>query len=81
MHPLGSDLTQLSDSELQERISELYKKRLTALQVGSGQLVGQIDLFLFDCNQELADRNAKFMQKIEKKSATDLDKLIDVKKK
>lgn len=82
MHPLGNDLSELSDSDLQERISELHKKRMTAGRVGSMDLMRQIDMLLADCNQEVYDRNATIMHKMDtKREESGLDKLINVSKK
>ena len=81
LHPLGSDLTQLSDDQLQKRISDLINKRLTAYRIGSGDLAQQVEMLLFDCQQEQSNRNAKAMQEMEnqsKKRGGDLDKLIDI---
>jgi hypothetical protein len=79
MHPLGSDLTQLSETELHERISELHGKRMVAGRMGSMDLIRQIDILLFDCNQEVIDRNSKIMQKMdEKREKAGLGKLINV---
>ena len=81
LHPLGSDLTQLSDDQLQKRISDLITKRLTAYRIGSGDLAQQVEMLLFDCQQEQSNRNAKAMQEMEnqsKKRGGDLDKLIDI---
>lgn len=85
MHPLGSDLSKLSDDELQSRISDLNKKRIASYQFGNGDLLRQIDLLLSDCQQELMDRNAHMLKKMEERrdrGETDkTDKLINVSKK
>lgn len=85
MHPLGSDLSKLSDDELQSRISELTKKRIASYQFGNGDLLRQIDMLLSDCQQEVTDRNVRMLQKLEERRSrgeTDKsDKLINVNKK
>lgn len=85
MHPLGSDLSKLSDDELQSRISELNKKRIASYQFGNADLLRQVDMLLFDCQQELMDRNARMLKKMEERRARgemdQTDKLINVSKK
>lgn len=85
MHPLGSDLSKLSDDELQSRISELNRKRMASYQLGNGDLLRQVDMLLFDCQQELMDRNARMLKKMEERRARGemdkTDKLINVSKK
>lgn len=85
MHPLGSDLSKLSDDELQSRISELNKKRIASYQFGNADLLRQVDMLLFDCQQELTDRNARMLKKMEERRARgemdNTDKLINVSKK
>jgi hypothetical protein len=81
LHPLGSDLTVLSDDALSKRMSDLITKRLTAYRIGSGDLVQQVEMLLFDCRQEQENRNAKAIQAMETQSKNrggDLDKLIDI---
>lgn len=81
LHPLGNDLSVLSDDALQKRISDLITKRLTAYRIGSGDLAQQVEMLLFDCQQEQANRNARAIQEMEnqsKKRGGDLDKLIDI---
>lgn len=85
MHPLGSDLSKLSDDELQSRISELNKKRIASYQFGNADLLRQVDMLLYDCQQELMDRNARMLKKMEDRRARGemdkTDKLINVSKK
>jgi hypothetical protein len=85
MHPLGSDLSKLSDDELQSRISELNKKRIASYQFGNADLLRQVDMLLYDCQQELTDRNARMLKKMEERRARGemdkTDKLINVSKK
>ena len=85
MHPLGSDLSKLSDDELQSRISELNKKRIASYQFGNADLLRQVDMLLYDCQQELMDRNARMLKKMEERRArgemNKTDKLINVSKK
>jgi hypothetical protein len=85
MHPLGSDLSKLSDDELQSRISELNRKRIASYQFGNADLLRQVDMLLYDCQQELMDRNARMLKKMEDRRARGemdkTDKLINVSKK
>ena len=85
MHPLGSDLSKLSDDELQSRISELTKKRIASYQFGNADLLRQVDMLLSDCQQEVTDRNVRMLQNLEERRSrgeTDKsDKLINVSKK
>jgi len=85
MHPLGSDLSKLSDDELQSRISELNRKRIASYQFGNADLLRQVNMLLYDCQQELMDRNARMLKKMEDRRARGemdkTDKLINVSKK
>ena len=81
LHPLGSDLTALSEDALQKRISELVSKRLAAYRFGNGALAQQVEMLLFDCQQEQANRNAKAMQDLNEQGKSrggDIDRLIDI---
>lgn len=45
-HPLIGDLSQLKDEDLQEKISELTAKLLTAHRLGNPQMIGQLTMAL-----------------------------------
>jgi ribosomal protein L29 len=74
-HPLEGDLSQLKDSEIEERVSELTKKYFQASRLGKPELLTQISTFLTIYKEEMSKRlRAKTQGNIDK----DLDQLINV---
>lgn len=81
LHPLGQDLTGLSEDELQRKLADLSGKRIQAYRFGSYDLMEQLELLIFDVEQEIRNRNAENMRKLAEQSAKrggDLDDLIDI---
>lgn len=74
-HPLADDFSQLKDSELEEKISELTKKYW---QSTNPSVQHQITLLLDMYKIELETRRAKIWQEQYQKRDQDLDNLIKV---
>lgn len=68
MHPLAPDLSQLSDDELQKKLSELQKRMMQAYTFGNTDLAIQLQMLLEDYNMELQRRQAKMMEELMAKS-------------
>lgn len=75
MHPLAEDMSQLKDSEIENRIQDLSKKYFQAI---NPIVKHQITLFLDLYKTELTSRRAKQWQQEYQKRDTDLDSLINV---
>ena len=73
-HPLGGDLSQLKDQEVEEKLIELNKKYYAAARLGSVDLLTQLSTFITIYREELSKRNA---QKL-KQADDDLGQLINV---
>ena len=75
-HPFEEDITQLTDTQLTEKISELNKKYFQASRLGKGQLLTQLQTFVTIYRDELRRRA---MQPIKTNDQDkDLDQLINV---
>ena len=61
MHPLAPDLSKLSDEDLHTKRGELQSKLSRAYQMGSADMVGQLQLLIQDYAMEVERRNAKMM--------------------
>lgn len=80
-NPLATDPGDLSDDELQEKISELGKKLVTASRFPDQSLVQQIHVLLSMYNEEQQRRYRSQMQRQQQKdkdSGEDLGELINV---
>jgi len=76
MHPLAEDFSQLKDTEIETRVSELSKKYW---QSSNPSIQNQISMFLDLYNEELRSRRAKMWQQQYQNRDKGLDKLINVK--
>jgi hypothetical protein len=74
MHPLISNLSNLSDDELNNKLSELNKRFVQAYRIGPAQAIPQLQMLIEDYNSELSRRNAKKMQEMEEKLQKAIDK-------
>ena len=75
-HPFEEDVTQLTDTQLTERISELNKKYFQAGRLGKGQLLTQLQTFVTIYRDEVRRRA---MQPVKTNDQDkDLDQLINV---
>ena len=75
MHPFAGDLSQLKDSELETKISDLTNKYF---RVPNTELKSQNAMLLDDYNQELNKRRQEQLQKLMATRDKSLDKLIKV---
>ena len=73
-HPLESDLSQLKDQDIENKLIELNKKYYAAARLGSRDLLTQLSTFITIYREELSKRNA---QKL-KQADDDLGQLINV---
>ena len=77
MHPLGPDLTQLTDADLHKKQGELVQRLGQAHRIGPFNIVGQLQMLLNDYNSEIQRRNQKIMDDMMKKGKG-MDGIIDI---
>jgi hypothetical protein len=75
MHPLVSNLSQLKETELENKLQELSKRYF---QVSNPALQHQIIMVMDEYKHELSSRRQKMWQEQYQKRDTDLDSLINV---
>ena len=68
MHPLTSDLSKLTDDELQQKRGELQNRLMMSYRMGNADLVTQVQLLLGDYDIELQTRNQRMMDQMSKAS-------------
>ena len=68
MHPLTSDLSKLTDDELQQKRGELQNRLMMSYRMGNADLVMQVQLLLGDYDIELQTRNQKMIDQMSKAS-------------
>ena len=68
MHPLTSDLSKLTDDELQQKRGELQNRLIMSYRMGNADLVMQVQLLLGDYDIELQTRNQRMMDQMSKAS-------------
>jgi len=76
-HPLESDLSQLKDQELEERVQELTKKFYVAQRLGKPELLTQLSTFVTIYKEEMSRR---YRDRLNTGLDGDLDQLINVNK-
>ena len=74
-HPLETNLQDLKDSELEEKIQELTKKYHSAARLGYADLLTQLSTFLTIYKEEMSRRNR---ERFKNDGNGDLDQLINV---
>jgi hypothetical protein len=74
-HPLEEDLTQLKDSEVEEKIRDLTQKYYQAMRLGNQSLLTQLSTFVTIYRNELSRR---LLEKSQGPDNSDLDQLINV---
>lgn len=74
LHPLQDDLTQLKDTEIEEKITELTKKYYAAARLGKPELLTQISTFITIYKEEMSKRLRNKLNNDE----NDLGQLINV---
>jgi hypothetical protein len=81
LHPLQQDLSNLKDSEIELKISELSKKYLTAQRIGNHELLTQVQTFVTIYREEMARRYRETMKNsADAVQKGDLDQLVNVDK-
>jgi hypothetical protein len=73
-HPFEQNLSELKDSELESKISELSKKYFQAQRLGNAQLLTQIETFIIIYREEMKRRYLTQKTDLD----NDLDQLINV---
>ena len=76
-HPLESDLSQLKDQELEEKVQELTKKYFVAQRLGKPELLTQLSTFVTIYTEEMSRR---YRDRLNTGLDGDLDQLINVNK-
>jgi hypothetical protein len=74
-HPLEGDLSQLKDTEVEEKLFELNKKYYAAYRLGNQDLLTQVATFVNIYKDELNRRN---QLKLKQQLDGDLGQLINV---
>lgn len=77
-HPLEGDLSQLKDSEVEAKLSELTRKYYQASRLGNPDLLTQLSTFVTIYRDELRKRQAKAMMSTNNVTNEDLGQLINV---
>jgi hypothetical protein len=73
-HPFEGDLSELKDTEIEQRLIDLNKKYYAAARMGSRDLLTQLSTFITIYRDELSNRYARKL----KQNDDDLDQLINV---
>lgn len=68
MHPLGQDLSKLTDEELQKKFGDLQKRYMQAYKFGPVSVIPQIQMFMEDYQAEITRRNQKQMAELTKRA-------------
>lgn len=76
INPFQEDLSQLSDTEIDQKISELTKKYYQIARLGNHNLLTQMESFLTIYREEMKTRMYK--RKYDNNQDDDLDQLINV---
>jgi hypothetical protein len=74
-HPLSTDLSDMKDTDLEEKIQEITKKYYIAVRLGNIDLLTQLSTFLTIYKEEMSKRNR---EKFNNNGNGDLDQLINV---
>jgi len=77
-NPLLNDFSNLKDSELESRVSDLNKKYNIALRMGNGSLAFQISIIIASLKDETIRRQNEATKKLMQKQNKDLDGLINI---
>jgi hypothetical protein len=67
MHPLLGSLRELSDDDLQKKLSELNNRFMQAYRSGASQMIPQLQMLIEDYRAEINRRNAEKMQEMQEK--------------
>jgi|TARA_B110000444_G_C18844074_1_gene600794 hypothetical protein len=75
-HPLEENLSEVSTSDVELKLSELNKKYYQAQRLGKNQLLTQLQTFVTIYRNELRQR--AIQAKFDEEQENDLDQLINV---
>lgn len=78
MHPLGPELSQATDTEIQSKVMELGKKLSASYRMGNPELTRQVQMLYNDYLEEQSTRERKKMEELLKSNDSDFDDIIDV---
>lgn len=78
-HPLVTDLTELKDQELENKLTELTKKYFQAMRLGQGMAAQQIVMILDSVKMEQERRRVEAARKAQENKGPDqFDDLIKI---
>lgn len=80
-HPLTPNLSDLSDADLANKITDLNKKLAAGYRFGNAQLVRQVQMLLNDYMEEQGRRTQEHIKKLQEQndSGKNWDDIIDIK--
>jgi len=76
MHPLTPDLSDLTIDELQSKYNELVKRMMQVQRSGPQGAMGQLAMFLEDYKYEIANRQQKMLEEMNKNN--NFKNIIDI---
>lgn len=71
MHPLGSNLSTLTDDEVHQKYADLIKRFNQAYRFGPQSVIPQIQMIMEDYQNEIQRRNSLQMAELTKKMAAE----------
>jgi len=77
-NPLLENLSDLKDSEIEARMSDLNKKYNIALRMGNGTIAQQIAVVIGVVREEILRRQQEASKKLLQRHNKDLDDLINI---
>ena len=80
-HPLTPNLRDISDADLQKKLTELGKRLVFGHQTGNSQMIIQLELMMEDYREESLRRDRQRMQQNNENSADkgkNWDDIIDI---
>jgi hypothetical protein len=75
IHPFEKNLSEIKDSELDEKIQELTKKYMIAQRLGNTDMLTQLSTFV---NMYKEEQRKRYFNNLNKDIDKDLDTLINV---
>lgn len=78
MHPFSPDFSVMTDTELDNKMTELAKKINIAMRGGNYGLISQMQLLYNDYLEERAKREQAKLQELLKANNRDFDDIIDI---
>ena len=78
MHPFSPDFSTITDTELDNKLTELAKKINIANRSGNYNLIHQMQLLYNDYLEERAKRDQAKLQEMLKANNRDFDDIIDI---